>query len=88
MAKKDEAASKDAQASKSMAKFAAAHLPREGDPEVVERADKSLTVYLSARELERVEQMKTRLGLSRQDVMRQCIVSGLEQFNSIAKWWS
>ena len=70
-----------------MQKFAAAHLPREGEPSVTERADRSLTVYLSARELERVEEMKTRLGLSRQDVLRQCVVSGLEQFNAIAKWW-
>lgn len=73
---------------KSMEKFAAAHLPRDGDPTAVERADKSLTVYLSARELEQVEMMKSRLGLSRQDVLRQCIVSGLEQFNLIAKWWA
>lgn len=71
----------------SMQKFAAAHLPLEGEGVTVDKADRSLTVYLSSNELARVEEMKTRLGLSRQDVMRQCIVSGLEQFNAIAKWW-
>ena len=71
----------------SMQRFVQAHLPQDGDPAAVERADKSLTVYLSNRELEHVEAVKNRLGLSRQDVLRQMIVSGLEQFNSLTGWW-
>ena len=70
----------------SMAAFVAAHLPKE-EGAVAEKADKSLTVYLSASELERIETIKTRLSLSRQAVLRQMIVSGLEQFNKEAGWW-
>lgn len=70
-------------AGQSMKAWVAAHTAKPDD----EKADQSLTVYVTPSELAKIEEIKKRASTTRQAVLHQLIISGLEQFNAETRWW-
>lgn len=63
-----------------------AHLPKEKEPPP-EKADQSFTIYVSKSEADRIEEIRSKFGTTRQDVLRQLVQAGLGQFARETGWW-